>query len=107
MAYPLFVCDKTKQGIISSVFGKRYNNVVDWINKGLATYINKEKALDYLHHSAPIAEALSNPKLYSAAKVVEKSETSKGEAGKDEGKSLTDGTTKSKPNENVKEKNLP
>ena len=57
--------------IISSVFGKRYNNVVDWINKGLATYINKEKALDYLHHSAPIAEALSNPKLVSAAKVVE------------------------------------
>ena len=63
--------------IISSVFGKRYNNVVDWINKGLATYINKEKALDYLHHSAPIAEALSNPKLVSAAKVVKEFENPK------------------------------
>ncbi len=57
--------------IISSVFGKGDNNVVDWFTKGYARYINKEKALDYLHHSAPIAEALSNPKLDSAAKVVQ------------------------------------
>ena len=63
--------------IISSLFGKRDNNVVDWINKGYARYINKEKALDYLHHSAPIAEALSNPKLDSAAKVVEEFENPK------------------------------
>ena len=57
--------------IISSVFGKSDNKVVDWINKGIATYINKEKALNYLHHSAPIAEALSNPRLVSAANIVE------------------------------------
>ena len=56
--------------IISSVFGKGYNKVVDWLNKGYATYINKEKALSYLHHSAPIAEALSSSKLSDAAKVV-------------------------------------
>ncbi|MEE0903507.1 MAG: methyltransferase domain-containing protein, partial [Prevotellamassilia sp.] len=57
--------------IISSVFGKGDHNVTEWFNNGLATYIDKEKALNYLHHSAPIAEALSNPKLVSAAKVVE------------------------------------
>ena len=71
--------------IISSVFGKRYNNVVDWINKGYARYINKEKALDYLHHSAPIAEALSNPKLDSAAKVVKEFENPKVSDTKSEG----------------------
>ena len=57
--------------IVSSVFGKSDNKVVDWINKGYATYINKEKALDYLHHSAPIAEALSNSRLNSATNIVE------------------------------------
>ena len=63
--------------IISSVFGKSDSNVVNWINKGYATYINKEKALDYLHHSAPIAEALSSPRLISAAKIVEDFENPK------------------------------
>lgn len=51
--------------VISSVFGKDNNKIVKWINKGFATYINKEKALNYLHHSAPIAEALSSPRLDS------------------------------------------
>ena len=44
--------------IVSSVFGKGEDNVVDWIERELATYINKEKALNYLHHSALRAEAL-------------------------------------------------
>ena len=57
--------------IISSVFGKGEDNVVDWIERGLATYINKEKALNYLHHSALRAEALSSPRLSSATKIVE------------------------------------
>ena len=58
--------------IVSSVFGKGEDNIVDWLNKGYARYINKEKALNYLHHSdRHISEALSNPKLVSAAKVVE------------------------------------
>lgn len=56
--------------IISSVFGKGDNKVVDWINKGFATYINKEKALNYLHLSAPIAEAAENSELSSAAKII-------------------------------------
>jgi len=82
--------------IVSSVFGKSGNSVIDWINKGYATYINKEKAQEFLfHQSAPIAataanselnsqssdnlhlsessisEASSNQELISAAKVIE------------------------------------
>lgn len=78
--------------IVSSVFGKRESNVVDWINKGYLTYINKEKALNYLYFSergiskaadnvgqedsnnlylsAPIAEAAEKSELSSAAKIV-------------------------------------
>ncbi len=40
------------------------------MNKGFAKYIDKKKALDYLHYPAPIAETLSNPELDSAAKVI-------------------------------------
>jgi ribosomal protein L21E len=57
--------------LVSSVFGKSDEKIVEWINRGYATYINKEKALDYLHHSASIAETLKQPELSSAAKVVE------------------------------------
>ena len=78
--------------IVSSVFGKGGSNIVDWINKGYLTYIDKEKALHYLYFSernvseaadnvggegsnnlylsAPIAEAAENSELSSAAKVV-------------------------------------
>ncbi len=57
--------------IVSTVFGKRQQNVIDWINNDLAKYINKEKALNYLHLSAPIAEASNNQELLSATKIVE------------------------------------
>lgn len=63
--------------IVSSVFGKDGGNVVDWIERGLATYINKEKALNYLHHSALSAEALSSSRLSSAAKIVKDFENPK------------------------------
>ena len=57
--------------IVSSVFGKGENNVIDWVNKGYLTYVDKEKALNYLHHSErSISEALSNSRLSSAAKIV-------------------------------------
>ena len=78
--------------IVRSVFGKGNENVVAWINNGLATYINKEKALSflshqsapiaataanagqesssYLHFSAPIAEAAENSELSSVAKII-------------------------------------
>ena len=63
--------------IVSSVFGKGEDNVVDWINRGLATYIDKEKALNYLHHSALRAVTSDNTRLSSAAKVVESFENPK------------------------------
>jgi len=57
--------------IVSSVFGKGENNIVDWINKGYLTYTNKEKSLDYLHLSeSSISEASNNQELVSAANVV-------------------------------------
>ena len=62
--------DDVDFNIVSSVFGKDGGNVVDWIERGLATYINKEKAFRYLHHSALSAEALSSSRLSSAAKIV-------------------------------------
>lgn len=57
--------------IVSSVFGKKGHSVAAWINKGYMRYVDKKKALDYLHLSAPIAEASDNAELSSAAKVVE------------------------------------
>ena len=57
--------------VIASVFGKGNNKVVEWLNKGYATYIDKEKALNYLHHSEPISEALSNSRLISATNIVQ------------------------------------
>lgn len=56
--------------IISSVYGKDGNSVVSWINDGKILYVNKEKALNYLRISAPIAEAQDNQKLSSAANIV-------------------------------------
>ena len=47
--------------IVTSVFGKGESNIVDWIKNGFATYINKEKTLDYLHFSGrSIPEASNN-----------------------------------------------
>ena len=85
--------------IVTSVFGKGDTNIIDWINKGFATYIDKEKTLDYLHHSALKAvtsdnresekalnylhhsalraEALSSPRLISAANIVRNFENPK------------------------------
>lgn len=93
--------------IVSSVFGKGRGNVADWINKGYMTYVDKEKALNYLHHSAlravtsdssrlssedpavlshqsaPIAATAANAEFSSAAKVVENFENPKSESKND------------------------
>lgn len=93
--------------IVSSVFGKGSGNVADWINKGYMTYVDKEKALNYLHHSAlravtsdssrlssedpavlshqsaPIAATAANAEFSSAAKVVENFENPKPESKND------------------------
>ena len=64
--------------IVSSVFGKGFNKILDWYNKGYATYIDKEKALSFLYNqSAPIAATAANEELLSAAKVVENFENPK------------------------------
>lgn len=69
--------------IVRSVFGKGDENVVDWINKGLATYINKEKALSFLsHQSAPIAATAANAELLSAANIVKEFENPNNEGEK-------------------------
>ena len=80
--------------IVTSVFGKGDNNIITWINKGYATYIDKQKTLDYLHfsesnipeasdnreekvqeflshQSAPIAATAANSELSDATKIVE------------------------------------
>ncbi len=57
--------------IVASVFGKGNDNIADWIEKGFSTYINKEKALGYLHHSVLKTEALSSQRLSSVAKIIE------------------------------------
>ena len=79
--------------IVSSVFGKKGHSVATWINKGYMRYVDKKKALDYLHLSAPIAEASDNTELSSAAKVVENFENPKvsNENVADEGIMFRDG----------------
>lgn len=57
--------------IIATVFGKGGDNIVDWFDKGFATYVDKEKALNYLHHSALNTEALSNPRLISVTNIIQ------------------------------------
>lgn len=63
--------------IVTTVFGKEKNSVANWLNNGYATYIDKQRTLDYLHLSAPIAEASNNQELISAAKVVKSFENPK------------------------------
>ena len=84
--------------IVTSVFGKGDNNIIDWINKGYATYIDKKKALGYLHfsernipeasnsremkkgqellshQSAPIAATAASSDLISATNIVKEFE---------------------------------
>ena len=72
--------EATKNEDATAEEAKGDDNIVDWFNRGLATYIDKEKALDYLHHSALNAEALSNPRLISTTKVIQNFQNPKIEA---------------------------
>lgn len=60
--------------IVSSAFGKNSKGVLGWINGGKMKFVDKEKALNYLHLSAPIAEASDNAELLSAANIVKEFE---------------------------------
>ena len=55
--------------IITSVYGKGEKGVVNWILNHRLLYADKEKALDYLRSSAPIADARLSQELNDAAKV--------------------------------------
>jgi hypothetical protein len=57
--------------IISSVYGKANNGVIEWINSGRLLYIDKEKAFNYLRISTPIVEAQSNQRLIQTAKIIQ------------------------------------
>ena len=57
--------------IVRSAFGKGKEQVVDWFNSSYATYINKEKALEYLRTPTLIMGAISNQELSDATKVIE------------------------------------
>ena len=63
--------------IVKSVFGKDGDGILNWINKGYLTIVDKEKALAYLRISAPIAEASNKQELDSATKIVENFENPK------------------------------
>lgn len=86
--------DDVDFNIISSVFGKGKDNIMDWINTGKATYINKRKALDYLHHSALHAVTLDNEELSHAANVIENFENPTIEDEKNANDANFDGTAR-------------
>lgn len=56
--------------IVTTVFGKGKDNVINWINSGYLRYVDKEKALSYLHLAAPIAAASNKEELFRAANIV-------------------------------------
>lgn len=51
--------------LLQSVFGKGKENIIDWINNDRATFINKEKASEYLHHSETDSVTSNNPETSS------------------------------------------
>ena len=63
--------------LVTSVFGKKSKGVVNWINNGRLLYADREKTLDYLSSSAPIADATNNQELISATNIVENFENPK------------------------------
>ena len=63
--------------IISSIYDKKAKGILYWINEHKGLYYDKEKALTYLRHSAPIAETSKQQELDSAAKIVNSFENPK------------------------------
>ena len=61
---------------------KQNDGNVEWINKGFATYIDKEKAHAFLSHlSAPIAETAVKAELDSATNIIDNFENLKQNGG--------------------------
>lgn len=63
--------------LVTSVFDKKSKGIINWINNGRLLYVDKEKTLDYLSSSAPIADATNNQELISATNIVENFENPK------------------------------
>lgn len=61
--------------LITSTYGKNKDKIVQWFNTGVASYIDKEKALEYLASApAPIAGAKQAQELSDATKVIKEFE---------------------------------
>ncbi len=56
--------------MVSSIYGKNENNVIRWINGNKMRWVDKKKALKYLHLDAPIAPASNTQELYDAANII-------------------------------------
>lgn len=63
--------------IVTSVYGKKDDSIIRWINSGNLLYVDREKALNYLRIPAPIAGAQDNSELLSATNIVENFENPK------------------------------
>ncbi len=63
--------------LFSSVYDKREDSVVRWINEGKMLWLDKKKALDYFSVSAPLAEAQNNQEFISATNIVQNFENTK------------------------------
>ena len=63
--------------IVTSVYDKRKDSLVRWVNDGKLLYADKEKALNYFSVSAPIAEAQNDQELESATKIIQDFENPK------------------------------
>lgn len=58
--------------VVTSVFGKGKENIVDWISRGYMRYVDKKKALNYLNLEALSATAADRKELLSAANIIRK-----------------------------------
>ena len=54
--------------VVSSIYDKQKDSIKRWEESGKLLYVNKEKVLNYLSTSAPIADTLDNQELVSTDK---------------------------------------
>lgn len=54
--------------VVSSIYDKQEDSIKRWEESGKLLYVNKEKVLNYLSTSAPIADTLDNQELNSVDK---------------------------------------
>ena len=69
--------DESDFDFVTTLFGKPSPKIVNWINSGYLTQVDKEKALDYLHIVGPIPTDTKNQALFTAANIVRHFDNSK------------------------------